>query len=47
MTDNRLDELDRSEARDVALRLRPDWTEQDFAAAWARFVELKRMKGMQ
>lgn len=47
MTDARLNELDQTEARDVALRLRPDWTEQDFVAAWERFVELKRMKGMQ
>jgi len=40
----RLDQLDQLEARDLALRLRPDWTDADFDAAWARFMELKRQK---
>jgi hypothetical protein len=43
----RLDEHDRDEWRDVARVVRPDWTEAQFDAAWAEFVEMKRRKGMQ
>ena len=38
----RLDEFDKNEWRDVARRLRPDWTDDDFDEAWDEFVELKR-----
>ena len=37
----RLDEFDRLEWWDVARKLRPDWTEEDFDAAWDEFQRLK------
>jgi hypothetical protein len=45
--DARLNELDKSEWRDVSRALRPDWTDEQFEAAWARFCELKRLKQIQ
>lgn len=43
----RLDELDRTELGDLARRLRPDLTDEQVEAMWQRFIELKRLKGMQ
>lgn len=42
-----LNEFDKDEWRTIAMRLRPDWTEEEFEAAWAEFVAMKRSKGMQ
>lgn len=37
----RLDEYDKDEWREVARRLRPDWSEADFDAAWDDCMRLK------
>lgn len=42
--ETRLDEIDKEEWRLVSRQLRPDWTEEDFEAAWIEFMELKRRK---
>jgi hypothetical protein len=39
-----LNELDRDEWRDVARRLRPDWTEAQFDKAWAEFQRDKSLR---
>lgn len=39
-------EFSKEEWRDVARRLRPDWTDEDFEAAWNGFLELKRRKAL-
>lgn len=44
MTERRLDELNKDEWRDVARRLKPEWTEEQFEEAWQEFVELQRRK---
>lgn len=46
MNEPRLDEYDEDEWRDIVRAARPDWSEEEIAEAWARFVEAKRMKGM-
>lgn len=43
----RLDEYDKTEWREVARLLKPDWTEEQFEEAWQEFLELKRRKTMQ
>lgn len=40
----RLDEYDKMEWRDVARRLRHDWTEADFEREWMKFVAWKRKR---
>lgn len=40
----KLSEFEKEEWRDVARRLRPDWTDDEFEKAWAEFVELKKSK---
>lgn len=50
MTDQppvRLNEFSKEEWRDVANRAQPDWTEEQFEAAWIEFVEMKRRKELQ
>ena len=37
----RLDEFDKDEWRDVARKLRPDWSEDDFEQAWTEFCRDK------
>lgn len=37
----RLNEYDKLEWRDVARRLRPKWTDEEFDTAWAEFATLK------
>jgi hypothetical protein len=44
---HRLDEFTRAEWRDVARRLRPEWSDEEFERAWAEFVEMKRRRGLQ
>lgn len=44
MPDTCLNEYDKTEWRDVAQKLRPDWTDEQFEKAWNEFVELKRSK---
>ncbi len=39
-----LKEFDETEWRDVAKRLRPDWSEDDFQKAWLEFSEWKRTR---
>lgn len=41
---SRLDMFDKIEWRDVARRLRPDWTDEQFEIAWEEFCEWKRRK---
>lgn len=43
----RLHEFDKDEWRDVARRLRPKWTDEEFEEAWLEFVDLKRRKSLQ
>ena len=43
--DRRLDEFDKTEWRDVARLLRPDWTDEDLDREWADFLEFKRLRG--
>lgn len=43
----RLDEIDKTEWRDVVKALRPDWTDEQFDDAWDRFVEVKRKHSLQ
>ena len=38
----RLDSFDKAEWRSIARMLKPEWTEAEFEAAWAEFVEMKR-----
>lgn len=38
--------MTKDEWRDVALSLRPDWTEEDFEEAWIGFLDLKRRKAL-
>lgn len=40
----RLHELDKDEWRNVARKLRPDWTDEQFEEAWHEFCEMKRRK---
>ena len=40
----RLNEFDKDEWRDVARRLRPDWSGEQFDRAWNEFLELKKSK---
>jgi hypothetical protein len=47
MTNDTLDHYTKDEWREVARRLRPDWTEEQFEEAWAEFVEMKRRKALQ
>lgn len=42
----RLDEFDKTEWREVARILRPDWTDERFDDAWERFCEMKRSKSL-
>jgi hypothetical protein len=37
----RLSEFDEVEWRDVARKLRPDWTDEQFACEWASFQQDK------
>lgn len=43
----RLNEYDRDEWMVIARRLRPDWSEDDFAAAWDKFVAMNKSKKLQ
>lgn len=43
----RLDEFDKIEWRDVARRVRPDWTDEQFEEAWREFHEMKRRRLLQ
>lgn len=43
----RLTEFDKDEWRDVARKLCPDWTDEDFEREWAAFQKFKRRKKMQ
>jgi hypothetical protein len=42
----RLDEFDKIEWRDVARKLRPDWSDEDFERAWAEFFAEKERKAL-
>ncbi len=42
--ETRLDEYSKEEWRDVARAARPDWTDEEFNAAWERFMALKRRR---
>jgi hypothetical protein len=42
-----LQEYDEREWRDVAREVRPDLTDEEFAAMWDEFQEQKRRKGFQ
>ena len=42
----RLDEFDKTEWRDVARRLRPDWTEADFEREWNAYFEWKQRRAL-
>ncbi|CAN5361825.1 hypothetical protein BH09PSE4_BH09PSE4_17160 [soil metagenome] len=42
----RLDGYDRDEWREVARRLRPDWSDAEFDRAWVEFVAMKRRRAM-
>jgi hypothetical protein len=42
-----LSEFIKTEWCDVVRKARPDWTEEQFEAAWAAFVEMKRRRRMQ
>ena len=42
--DTKLNEFAKEEWRDVAKILKPEWTEEEFEAAWQEFLELKRRK---
>ncbi len=39
-----LKEFDKDEWREVARKLRPDWTDEEFEAAWLEFCALKYRK---
>lgn len=41
-----LNEFDKDEWRAIAMRLRPEWTEEEFEASWTEFVAMKRSKGL-
>lgn len=43
----RLDEFTKDEWRDVARRLRPDWSAEKFEQEWLEFCEFKRKKKLQ
>jgi len=43
----KLTEFDKIEWRDVCRRLRPDWTDEQFEAAWIEFQTLKARKALQ
>ena len=45
--DARLDEFDKEEWRDIARKLHPDWTDEEFNVAWKEFCKMKRRKTMQ
>lgn len=40
----RLGEYDEKEWRDIAKRLKPEWTDEQFTEAWAEFIKLKAFK---
>jgi hypothetical protein len=40
----RLDEFDKEEWWDVARRVRPDLTREEYEAMWTEFAELKRRR---
>lgn len=46
-TTARLDEFDKTEWRDVARQLHPDWTDDEFDGLWAEFQEMKSRKAAQ
>lgn len=37
----RLDEYTKDEWRSIAMKLKPEWTEQDFDQAWNEFIQMK------
>lgn len=43
----RLDEFDKNEWRDVARRASTKMTDDEFEAAWNKFIEIKRRKQQQ
>jgi hypothetical protein len=49
VTETRLDEFDREEWWDVARKLRPDWTREQFDAEWDDFQRSKaeRQRSME
>lgn len=42
--DAKLNELSKEEMWDVARKLRPEMTREEFDESWERFVEFKRLK---
>ncbi len=42
-----LQEFTKTEWRDVVRKVRPDWTSEEFEAAWDAFVEMKRRRALQ
>lgn len=45
--ENRLDEYDKTEWRDVCKTVRPDLTDKEFDAMWDDFCEMKAKKRAQ
>lgn len=45
--DERLDEYDKEEWREVVRYLLPDWTDEQFEKVWYEFLELKKSKSIQ
>lgn len=41
-----LNDFDKDEWRIIAMRLRPEWTEDEFEDAWNEFVALKERKAL-